>query len=88
MTTTKQTANRRRLTGTVVSTKMAKTIVVRVDRRVAHPMYGKLMTRSTKLKAHDEKGLAHMGDVVVIEETRPISREKCWRYISTVTAAA
>ncbi len=78
---------RRRLTGTVVSAKMAKTVVVRIDRRVAHAKYGKYFTLSTKLKAHDEKGVAKPGDVVEIEETRPLSKDKRWRYISTVKAA-
>jgi len=78
---------RRRLTGTVVSAKMAKTIVVRIDRRIAHPKYGKYYTMSTKLKAHDEKAVAKVGDVVEIEETRPLSKEKRWRYLSTVKPA-
>lgn len=76
---------RRRLRGLVVSTKMAKTIVVRVDRRVAHPKYEKYYTVSKKFKVHDEHGAAHVGDVVEIEETRPLSKEKRWRYLSTVT---
>ena len=75
---------RRRLTGTVVSAKMAKTVVVRIDRRVAHAKYGKYFTLSTKLKAHDETGAAKVGDTVTIEETRPLSKEKRWRYVSTV----
>ena len=79
--------SRRRLTGTVVSTKMAKTIVVRVDRRISHPKYGKYYTMSNTFKAHDERGAAHMGDVVEIEETRPVSKEKRWRYLSAVKAA-
>lgn len=78
---------RRRLTGTVVSTKMTKTIVVKIDRRIAHPKYGKFTTVSTKLKAHDEASKAKQGDVVEIEETRPLSKDKRWRYISTVIAA-
>ncbi len=80
-------ACRRRLVGTVVSDKMAKTIVIRIDRRVPHPKYGKYITVSTKLKVHDEKGSAKIGDIVEIEETRPLSREKRWRYISTVKVA-
>ncbi len=88
MTTTEsKTKMRRRLTGTVVSAKMAKTIVVRIDRRVAHEMYGKYFTVSTKLKAHDEKAVAKVGDVIEIEETRPLSKEKRWRYLSTVKTA-
>ena len=80
-------SSRRRLSGTVVSNKMAKTIVVRIDRRIAHPKYGKYYTVSTKLKVHDEKGAAKVGDDVEIEETRPLSKEKRFRYISTVKAA-
>lgn len=79
---------RRRLEGTVVSTKMAKTIVVKIDRRVAHSKYGKYFTISKKFKTHDEHGKAKVGDVVVIEETRPLSKDKCWRYIETVKSAA
>lgn len=86
-TSTAPRATRRRLTGTVVSAAMAKTIVIRIDRRVAHKKYGKYFTLSTKLKVHDEKGAAKVGDVVEIEETRPLSKTKRWRYIATVTAA-
>jgi small subunit ribosomal protein S17 len=85
--TTTPTKIRRRLTGVVVSAKMMKTIVIRIDRRVAHPKYGKYFTTSTKLKVHDEKGEAHVGDIIEIEETRPLSKEKCWRYFSTVKLA-
>jgi small subunit ribosomal protein S17 len=81
---TQSSAKRRHLQGLVISTKMAKTIVVRVDRRVAHPKYGKYYTVSKKFKVHDEKGAAHVGDVIEIEETRPLSKEKRWRYIATV----
>jgi small subunit ribosomal protein S17 len=78
---------RRRLEGTVVSAKMAKTIVVKIDRRVAHAKYGKYFTISKKFKTHDEHGKAKVGDVVVIEETRPLSKDKRWRYIETVKSA-
>lgn len=84
---TTETSQRRRLRGIVVSTKMAKTVVVRIDRRVAHPKYGKYYTVSTKLKVHDEKGSAKPGDLIEIEETRPLSKEKRWRFLSTVKAA-
>ncbi len=77
-------AQRRRLEGMVVSTKMAKTAVVRVDRRVAHAKYGKYFTLSKKFKVHDEQGVAKLGDTIVFEETRPISKDKHWRYIKTV----
>lgn len=80
--------SRRRLEGKVVSTSMAKTIVVQIDRRVAHEKYGKYFTISKKFKTHDEHGKAKLGDVVVIEETRPLSKDKRWRYIETVKSAA
>ncbi len=86
-TTTASQSHARRLIGTVVSTKMAKTIVVRVERRVQHPKYGKTYTVSRKFKAHDERAQAHMGDVVEVEETRPLSADKRWRYVRTVTPA-
>ena len=86
-TTTKKEARRRRLQGVVVSANMAKTVVIRIDRSVMHPKYGKYYTVSTKLKVHDEEAKAHVGDKIEIEETRPLSREKRWRYISTVTPA-
>lgn len=77
----------RRLEGVVVSTKMAKTAVVRVDRRVPHAKYGKYFTISKKFKIHDEESKAKLGDVVVFEETRPISKDKRWRYLKTVKEA-
>ncbi len=75
---------RRRLEGTVVSTAMQKTAVIRVDRQIAHPKYGKYFVRSNKFKVHDPEGAAKLGDVVVIEECRPLSKDKRWRYLSTV----
>lgn len=71
-------AVRREMTGVVVSDKMQKTIVVRVDRRVKHGLYGKFVTRSEKYKAHDEKNDAKTGDQVVVKESRPLSRDKRW----------
>ncbi len=65
--------------GIVVSDKMEKTIVVRVETRVAHPLYGKIIRSSKKFKAHDENNEAHMGDKVLIAETRPLSKDKRWR---------
>ncbi len=88
MTTTQPTSTRRRLQGEVVSAKMAKTVVIRIDRRVSHPKYGKFYTVSTKLKVHDETGAAKIGDVIEIEETRPLSKDKRFRYVSTVKQAA
>ena len=64
--------------GVVVSTKMDKTIVVRVVRRVKHPLYEKIMTRSSKVHAHDPDNLCKEGDVVIVKESRPISKTKSW----------
>ena len=85
-----ETQNRRevRRTGIVVSDKMAKTIVVRVDRKVLHPVYKKYMRRSSKLVAHDEERAAKVGDTVELVFTRPISRTKRWRLLRVVTPAA
>jgi small subunit ribosomal protein S17 len=68
----------KRLHGHVVSDKMDKTVVVRVERMVRHPRYGKVLRRTKKYKAHDENSVCHVGDLVTIVETRPISREKRW----------
>jgi len=84
---TETTANKRQLTGRVVSDKMNKTVTVLVERRVKHPLYGKIMTRSRKYHAHDEKGEFKMGDVVTIEECRPISKTKAWRVAALVEKA-
>ena len=73
--------------GKVVSDKMAKTVVVRIDRRFAHPRYGKMVTRSTKVKAHDELNDAKTGDTVRIMETRPLSKDKRWRVVEIVDRA-
>lgn len=70
--------------GLVLSDKMQKTIVVRSEWRVKHPRYGKIMTHSTKRKAHDEKGLAKKGDIVEISESRPLSKTKRWRLVRVV----
>jgi small subunit ribosomal protein S17 len=75
----KQAPNKRTLTGRVVSDKMTKTVTVAVERRVKHPLYGKFMTRTRKYHAHDENGECHAGDMVEIEECRPLSRTKAWR---------
>jgi len=69
---------RKRLVGRVVSDKMEKTVVVRVEHTVRHPRYGKVMRRSKKHKAHDEASACRVGDVVRIVESRPLSREKRW----------
>ncbi|OFZ87303.1 MAG: 30S ribosomal protein S17 [Betaproteobacteria bacterium RBG_16_64_18] len=74
----------RSLTGRVVSDKMDKTITVLIERRVTHPLYGKIVTRSKKYHAHDEKNECHEGDLVTIEECRPISKTKAWRVAKLV----
>jgi small subunit ribosomal protein S17 len=76
---TETTTNKRTLIGRVVSDKMEKTVTVLVERRVKHPMYGKIITTSKKYHAHNENNEAKTGDKVEIEETRPISRTKAWK---------
>jgi small subunit ribosomal protein S17 len=73
--------------GTVVSDKMDKTVVVAVERRVSHPLYGKAVVRTKKFHAHDEENAARVGDVVRITETRPLSRKKRWRLVEIVERA-
>ena len=79
---------KRTLTGKVVSDKMDKTITVLIERRVKHPIYGKIVSKSTKLKAHDENNECGIGDVVVIEESRPLSKTKSWSLQQIVERAA
>ena len=74
-------------TGVVVSDKMDKTVLVRVDRKVAHGRYGKIVRRSSKLAAHDEQNEAHVGDTVRLMETRPLSKTKRWRVLEIVERA-
>jgi small subunit ribosomal protein S17 len=81
------TPNRRTLTGRVVSDRMHKTVTVLVERRVKHPLYGKFVTRSKKYHAHDENGEFHEGDLVTIEECRPLSKTKAWRVARLVEKA-
>ncbi len=73
--------------GYVVSDKMDKTITVEVEDRVKHPLYGKVMRRSSKIKAHDEANTAGIGDLVVVMETRPLSASKRWRLVEIVEKA-
>ena len=73
--------------GTVVSNKMEKTIVVAVEDRIKHPLYGKIIRRTKKFKAHDENNQCNIGDVVKIMETRPLSKEKRWRLVEVVKKA-
>ena len=82
-----QPAMHRTLTGRVVSDKMDKTVTVLVERRVPHPLYGKFVGRSKKYHAHDEKNECHTGDMVVIEECRPLSKTKAWRVVKLVEKA-
>ena len=75
------------VSGTVVSNKMDKTISVLIERKVKHPLYGKYMRRSTKLMAHDEANECNEGDVVIIESSRPLSKNKSWRLQKVVSKA-
>jgi len=79
--------NRKTRAGRVVSDKMDKTIVVAVETKVRHPLYGKTMSRTTKFKAHDENNEANVNDKVIIMETRPLSRDKRWRLAEIVEKA-
>lgn len=76
---------RQRLVGRVVSDKMDKTVVVAVERVVTHPLYGKKFRRTKRYKAHDEGNRCRVGDVVRIEESRPLSREKRWRVVEILS---
>ncbi len=78
----------RTATGKVVSNKMDKTITVMVERRVKHPVYGKYITRSSKLHAHDEQNECNIGDTVIVAESRPISKSKTWKLLEVVVSAA
>ena len=75
---TEKTTKKRVLSGKVVSDKMDKTVTVLVERRVKHPVYGKILTKSSKIAAHDERNESKVGDLVTIEESRPISKRKAW----------
>ncbi|EEK10698.1 30S ribosomal protein S17 [Psychrobacter sanguinis] len=75
------------VTGKVVSNKMDKSITVLIERKVRHPLYGKQIRRSTKIKAHDENNVCKEGDVVRIIETRPISKTKSWKLVDVVETA-
>lgn len=79
-----QVKTTRTLTGKVISNKMDKTITVVVERLVTHPMYGKVMRRRTKIKAHDEQNTCKEGDTVVITQCRPISRHKAWKLVEII----
>jgi small subunit ribosomal protein S17 len=80
-------ANKKRFTGMVTSDKMDKTIVVAISTRTLHPLYKKYVTRTKKVKAHDERNDAHIGDTVRVVECRHISKDKCWRLEQIVERA-
>ncbi len=82
-----QAKNARSLSGRVISNKMNKTITVQVDRRIRHPLYGKIVTRHSKLHAHDESNECKEGDLVMIEECRPLSKTKAWRLVKVLERA-
>jgi small subunit ribosomal protein S17 len=87
-TNTEKKSNRKTVVGNVVSTKMHKTIVVEVERRKAHPLYRRVIRMTKKFYAHDENNTAHVGDVVRLEETRPLSKLKRWKLQEVVRRAA
>lgn len=82
------TSVKRAVSGRVVSNRMEQTITVAVERRVRHPLYGKFMRRTTKVHAHDAENACQIGDWVVVEECRPISKSKCWNLVEIVERAA
>ena len=75
------------VTGKVISNKMDKTVTVLLERRVKHPVYGKYITRSSKIHAHDENNQCSVGDTVTVAESRPISRTKTWKLLEVVESA-
>jgi small subunit ribosomal protein S17 len=82
-----ESKSNRRLTGRVLSDSMDKTITVLVERRVKHPFYGKFIRRSTKIHAHDEENSCAIGDLVTVEQCRPLSKTKTWRLHEVVEKA-
>ena len=80
-------SNRKEKTGVVISNKMTKSIVVSVERKVKHPKYGKFVKKTSTFMAHDEKNECNVGDTVRIMETRPLSKNKCWRLVEIVERA-
>jgi small subunit ribosomal protein S17 len=73
--------------GTVVSDKMQKTVVVQIERLVKHPVYKRYVRRRKRFKVHDEKGECRVGDVISFTETRPLSKDKCWRFLKLIERA-
>ena len=82
-----ETSASRTVTGRVISNKMDKSITLLVDRTVPHPMYGKYVRRTTKLHAHDEKNVCQQGDLVSVEQCRPLSKTKSWRLVKIIEKA-
>ena len=80
-------SNKKTLVGTVVSNKMEKTIVIRIERRKLHPLYKKYITRTKKIKAHDEGNLCQIGDLVKVIESRPLSKDKRWSLLEVLEKA-
>lgn len=80
-------AKRKERVGKVTSNKMEKSITVMIERKIKHPMYGKFVQKSTKFIAHDEKNDCNIGDTVKIMETRPMSKNKCWRLVEILERA-
>ena len=78
---------RKEIVGLVVSSKMNKSIVVAVERKIKHPIYGKFVKKTSKFYAHDEKNESNLGDTVKIMETRPLSKTKCWRLVEIIERA-
>lgn len=85
---TEERSKRKTLVGWVLSDKMDKTRVVRIERRLRHSLYEKVLTRNTKVHAHDEKNETHIGDRVALEETRPLSKLKRWRVVKVLEKAS
>jgi len=83
-----ENSNPRVLTGVVTSDKADKTITVQIERKVKHPLYGKIIKRSTKVHAHDEGNTATIGDVVTVQECRPLSKSKTWMLLETANKVA
>ena len=77
----------RSITGRVVSNKMDKTVTVLIERKVSHPLYRKYVRRSTKISAHDEQNQCNQGDLVMIEQCRPLSKNKSWRLVKVLVQA-
>jgi small subunit ribosomal protein S17 len=84
---TEERGRRKTRIGVVTSDKMTKTVVVTINSLVRHPLYARTLRQSKKFKVHDETGVAHVGDTVEIMETRPLSKDKCWRVLRVVERA-